>query len=109
MIIMGMLGLILPFRGKGKEVVAVCLFFDSSLIAAACSVCEGRLVVKELHSYEKEVERETGKTAAMKDKGAHDPYDLKQQAKLEEKEGPEVEDAKKTVAEVEKQFPTEDA
>lgn len=31
------------------------------------------------------------------------------QAKLEEKEGPEVEDAKKTVAEVEKQFPTEDA
>lgn len=31
-------------RGKGKEVVAVCLFFDSSLIAAACSVCEGRLV-----------------------------------------------------------------
>lgn len=31
------------------------------------------------------------------------------QAKLEEKEGPEVEDAKKTVADVEMQFPTEDA
>ncbi|KAH0932448.1 hypothetical protein HID58_009565, partial [Brassica napus] len=76
-------------------------------------------------------------TAAMKDKGA-DPYDLKQQenvlgesrmmipdchkrleaaladlkstlAESEVKEGPEVEDAKKTVEEVEKQFPTEDA
>ncbi|CAG7880355.1 hypothetical protein BRARA_C01555 [Brassica rapa] len=73
----------------------------------------------------------------MKDKGA-DPYDLKQQenvlgesrmmipdchkrleaaladlkstlAESEVKEGPEVEDAKKTVEEVEKQFPTEDA
>ncbi|KAH0932454.1 hypothetical protein HID58_009571, partial [Brassica napus] len=72
-------------------------------------------------------------TAAMKDKGA-DPYDLKQQenvlgesrmmipdchkrleaaladlkstlAESEVKEGPEVEDAKKTVEEVEKQFP----
>jgi len=34
------------------------------------------------------------------------------QAELEEtdeKEGPEIEDAKKTVADVEKQFPTEDA
>lgn len=35
-------------------------------------------IVKELHSYEKEVEREAAKTADMKDKGA-DPYDLKQQ------------------------------
>ncbi|KAI6706319.1 hypothetical protein NL676_009281 [Syzygium grande] len=35
-------------------------------------------VVKELHSYEKEVEREAAKTAEMKEKGA-DPYDLKQQ------------------------------
>ncbi|CAH8385743.1 unnamed protein product [Eruca vesicaria subsp. sativa] len=94
-------------------------------------------IVKELRSYEKEVEREAAKTAAMKDNGA-DPYDLKQQenvlgesrmmipdchkrlesaladlkstlAELEEKEGPEVEDAKKTVADVETQFPTEDA
>lgn len=35
-------------------------------------------IVKELHSYEKEVERESAKTADMKEKGA-DPYDLKQQ------------------------------
>lgn len=35
-------------------------------------------VLKELHSYEKEVEREAAKTADMKEKGA-DPYDLKQQ------------------------------
>ncbi|KAL5724085.1 hypothetical protein ACHQM5_007485 [Ranunculus cassubicifolius] len=35
-------------------------------------------VIKELHSYEKEVEREAAKTADMKEKGA-DPYDLKQQ------------------------------
>lgn len=35
-------------------------------------------LVKEFHSYEKEVEREAAKTADMKDKGA-DPYDLKQQ------------------------------
>ncbi|KAI7724735.1 hypothetical protein M8C21_004612 [Ambrosia artemisiifolia] len=35
-------------------------------------------IVKELHSYEKEVESEAAKTADMKDKGA-DPYDLKQQ------------------------------
>ncbi|KAL6981357.1 hypothetical protein U1Q18_022985, partial [Sarracenia purpurea var. burkii] len=35
-------------------------------------------IVKELHSYEKEVEREVAKTADMKEKGA-DPYDLKQQ------------------------------
>ncbi|EOA28107.1 hypothetical protein CARUB_v10024291mg [Capsella rubella] len=96
-------------------------------------------IVKELHSYEKEVEREAAKTADMKDKGA-DPYDLKQQenvlgesrmmipdcnkrleaaladlkstlAELEEmveKEGQEIEDAKKTVVDVEKQFHTED-
>ncbi|GAB2212593.1 hypothetical protein Drorol1_Dr00020569 [Drosera rotundifolia] len=35
-------------------------------------------IVKELQSYEKEVEREAAKTAGMKEKGA-DPYDLKQQ------------------------------
>ena len=35
-------------------------------------------IVKELHSYEKEVEREAAKTASMKDAGA-DPYDIKQQ------------------------------
>lgn len=35
-------------------------------------------IVKELQSYEKEVEREAAKVADMKDKGA-DPYDLKQQ------------------------------
>lgn len=35
-------------------------------------------LVKELHSYEKEVEREAAKTADMKEKGA-DPHDLKQQ------------------------------
>ncbi|KAE9459950.1 hypothetical protein C3L33_08137, partial [Rhododendron williamsianum] len=35
-------------------------------------------IVKELNSYEKEVEREAAKTTDMKDKGA-DPYDLKQQ------------------------------
>ncbi|KAF9624870.1 hypothetical protein IFM89_015424 [Coptis chinensis] len=36
-------------------------------------------ITKELHSYEREVEREAAKTADMKEKGA-DPYDLKQQA-----------------------------
>ncbi|CAL0307368.1 unnamed protein product [Lupinus luteus] len=35
-------------------------------------------IVKELHSYEMEVEREAAKTLDMKNKGA-DPYDLKQQ------------------------------
>ncbi|KAL8516334.1 hypothetical protein ACS0TY_014845 [Phlomoides rotata] len=35
-------------------------------------------IVKELHSYEKEVEREAAKTADMKSNGA-DLYDLKQQ------------------------------
>lgn len=37
-------------------------------------------IVKELRSYEKEVEKEAAKTADMKEKGA-DPYDLKQQVK----------------------------
>lgn len=145
----------------------ILLFFDSSSLYAASSLSNSseatffshhrlnpmatirnlkiktstcKRIVKELHSYEKEVEREAAKTADMKDKGA-DPYDLKQQenvlgesrmmipdchkrlesaladlkstlAELEEtdeKEGPEIEDAKKTVADVEKQFPTEDA
>ena len=35
-------------------------------------------ILRELHSYEKEIEREAAKTAAMKERGA-DPYDLKQQ------------------------------
>nr|GFA31184.1 tubulin-folding cofactor A [Tanacetum cinerariifolium]GFA55200.1 tubulin-folding cofactor A [Tanacetum cinerariifolium] len=35
-------------------------------------------IVKELHCYEEEVDREAAKTADMKEKGA-DPYDLKQQ------------------------------
>ncbi|KAG6422467.1 hypothetical protein SASPL_119039 [Salvia splendens] len=37
-------------------------------------------IAKELHSYEKEVEKESAKTADMKAKGA-DPYDLKQQVR----------------------------
>ncbi|PON92006.1 Tubulin binding cofactor A [Trema orientale] len=94
-------------------------------------------IVKELHSYEKEVETEAAKTAKMKENGA-DPYDLRQQenvlaesrmmipdcrkrlessladlkatlAELEElnqKEGQEIEDARTTISEVEKLFPT---
>lgn len=38
-------------------------------------------ILKELHSYEKEVEKEVAKTADMKEKGA-DPYDLKQQVTI---------------------------
>ncbi|KAL5834800.1 hypothetical protein ACOSQ4_014297 [Xanthoceras sorbifolium] len=87
-------------------------------------------LVKELDSYEKEVEREAAKTVDMKDKGA-DPYDLKQQenvlaesrmmipdcrkrleaamadlkgtlVELEEvnQEGPEIEDARSTITEL---------
>ncbi|KAL3739104.1 hypothetical protein ACJRO7_020495 [Eucalyptus globulus] len=97
-------------------------------------------VVKELHSYEKEVEREAAKTAEMKEKGA-DPYDLKQQenvlgesrmmipdcrkrleasladlkatlAELEEsnqKEGVEIEEARSTIADVERLFQSTEA
>ncbi|KAK4275371.1 hypothetical protein QN277_018464 [Acacia crassicarpa] len=97
-------------------------------------------IVKELHSYEKEVEREAAKTADMKEKGA-DFYDLKQQenvlaesrmmipdcrnrleaaladlkgtvAELEEsneKEGPEIDEARSTIADVEKLFETTEA
>ncbi|KAK3430222.1 hypothetical protein EUGRSUZ_E01748 [Eucalyptus grandis] len=97
-------------------------------------------VVKELHSYEKEVEREAAKTAEMKEKGA-DPYDLKQQenvlgesrmmipdcrkrleasladlkatlAELEEsnqKEGAEIEEARSTIADVERLFQSTEA
>ncbi|CAO2839162.1 unnamed protein product [Amaranthus hypochondriacus] len=96
-------------------------------------------LVKELHSYEKEVEREAAKTADMKEKGA-DPYDLKQQENvlaesrmmipdcrkrlesaladlkgmLEELEesnekGPELDEAQTTIADVEKLFQGEDA
>ncbi|XP_044481553.1 tubulin-folding cofactor A [Mangifera indica] len=95
-------------------------------------------IVKELHSYEKEVEREAAKTADMKEKGA-DPYDLKQQenvlaesrmmipdchkrleaaladlkatlAELEEvnQEGAEMDDARSTIADVER-FLTKEA
>ncbi|GFY92040.1 tubulin folding cofactor A [Actinidia rufa] len=92
-------------------------------------------IVKELKSYEKEVEREAAKTADMKEKGA-DPYDLKQQENVlaesrmmipdcrkrleaaladlkgtlvelessNQKEGPEIDDAGSTIAEVEQLF-----
>ncbi|CAL5190682.1 unnamed protein product [Lathyrus oleraceus] len=93
-------------------------------------------LVKELDSYEKEVLRESAKTADMKDKGA-DPYDIKQQENVlaesrmmvpdsrkrleaaledlkgtlaelleerEEKEGPEIDDARNTIAEIENVF-----
>ncbi|KHN36779.1 Tubulin-specific chaperone A [Glycine soja] len=65
-------------------------------------------IVKELHSYEKEVEREAAKTADMTEKGA-DPHDLKQQAELEEsdeKASLEIDEAKNTIVEVEKVFET---
>ncbi|XP_042493857.1 tubulin-folding cofactor A-like [Macadamia integrifolia] len=96
-------------------------------------------IVKELHSYEKEVEREAARTANMKEKGA-DPYDLKQQenvlaesrmmipdcqkrletsltdlkgtlAELEEtnQQGPEMDEARSTIAEVEALFQKKDA
>ncbi|KNA22829.1 hypothetical protein SOVF_030380 [Spinacia oleracea] len=97
-------------------------------------------LVKELHSYEKEVEREAAKTADMKEKNA-DPYDLKQQENVlaesrmmipdcrkrlesaladlkgtlvelevsSEKEGPEIDEARSTIADVEKSFQSEDA
>ncbi|KAF6134261.1 hypothetical protein GIB67_010060 [Kingdonia uniflora] len=93
--------------------------------------------IKELRSYEIEVEREAAKTADMKDKGA-DPYDLKQQenvlaesrmmipdcrkrlegaladlkealADLEESNlgtGPEVDEARSIISEVETFFQT---
>ncbi|XWS42795.1 hypothetical protein CRYUN_Cryun16bG0045100 [Craigia yunnanensis] len=94
--------------------------------------------VKELHSYEKEVESEVAKIADMKEKGAN-PYDLKQLenvlaesrvmiarkrledsladlkgtlAELEEaneKDGPEFEDGRCTITEVEKLFQTTEA
>ncbi|CAN6279614.1 unnamed protein product [Urochloa humidicola] len=93
------------------------------------SMC--KRIVKELRSYEKEVEKEAAKTADMKEKGA-DPYDLKQQenvlaesrmmvpdchkrletaladlkatlAELKEanEQGPEIGEAESTIAEVE--------
>ncbi|CAK9136764.1 unnamed protein product [Ilex paraguariensis] len=94
-------------------------------------------IVKELHSYEKEVEREATKTADMKEKGA-DPYDLKQQenvlaesrmmipdcrkrleasladlkgtlaelGEMDQKEGPEIEEARTSITEVEQLFQT---
>ncbi|XP_026388169.1 tubulin-folding cofactor A-like isoform X2 [Papaver somniferum] len=68
-------------------------------------------VLKELYSYEKEVEREASKTADMKEKGA-DPYDLKQQAQLEksnQQDGPELDEARKIIDEVEILFKTSEA
>ncbi|KAL9265929.1 Tubulin-folding cofactor A-like protein [Drosera capensis] len=68
-------------------------------------------IVKELQSYEKEVEREAAKTVGMKEKGA-DPYDLKQQAELEESNenpSPEFDDARSTIAYVENLLQTQDA
>ncbi|KAL2489418.1 Tubulin-folding cofactor A [Forsythia ovata] len=99
------------------------------------STCER--IVKELHSYQKAVEREASKTANTKAKGA-DPYDHRQQenvlaefrmmipdyrkrlegalsdlkgtlVELEEsdqKEGPENEDARSIITEVEQLFQT---
>ncbi|KAH7687500.1 tubulin-specific chaperone A protein [Dioscorea alata] len=95
-------------------------------------------IVKELHSYEKEVDREAAKTADMKDKGA-DLYDLKQQenvlaesrmmipdcrkrlessladlkgtlAELKEsnEQGVEIEEAENTIADVETLFQAEE-
>ncbi|XP_039123045.1 tubulin-folding cofactor A [Dioscorea cayenensis subsp. rotundata] len=95
-------------------------------------------IVKELHSYEKEVEREAAKTADMKEKGA-DLYDLKQQenvlaesrmmipdcrkrlessladlkatlAELKEsnEQGVEIEEAENTIADVETLFQAEE-
>ncbi|CAN0902211.1 Tubulin-folding cofactor A [Linum grandiflorum] len=95
-------------------------------------------IAKELHSYEKEVEREAAKTSDMKEKGA-DPYDLKQQENVlaesrmmipdchkrleaaladlkstlaelleessqDQKEGPEIDDARAVVNEVEQLY-----
>ncbi|KAF3781378.1 Tubulin-folding cofactor [Nymphaea thermarum] len=91
-------------------------------------------LLKELHSYEKEVEREAAKTANMKESGA-DPYDLKQQEnvlaesrmmipdchkrleasladlqgileefKEESKGGPEIDEAEKVVVEIKTLF-----
>lgn len=51
---------------------------SSSLRNAKIKTNSCKRIVKELSSYEKEVEIEVAKTAEMKDKGA-DPYDLKQQ------------------------------
>ncbi|PIA31043.1 hypothetical protein AQUCO_05300105v1 [Aquilegia coerulea] len=96
-------------------------------------------VIKELRSYEKEVEREAAKTADMKEKGA-DPYDLKQQenvlaesrmmipdcrkrleasladiketlAELEsnQEKGAEIDEAQTVIAEVETVFQTSEA
>ncbi|KAL5701184.1 hypothetical protein ACHQM5_026548 [Ranunculus cassubicifolius] len=96
-------------------------------------------VIKELDSYEKEVEREAAKTADMKEKGA-DPYDLKQQenvlaesrmmipdcrkrleasladiketlSELEknQQDGVEIEEARSIIAQVETLFPTSQA
>ncbi|GLT58972.1 hypothetical protein SLA2020_344880 [Shorea laevis] len=124
---------------------AVVLLSDPKVIMATIrnlkiKTATCKRIVKELQSYEKEVEREAAKTADMKEKGA-DPYDLKQQenvlaesrmmipdcrkrleasladlkgtlAELEEaneKEGPEFEDARASISEVEKLFQTTEA
>ncbi|KAK8628099.1 hypothetical protein V6N13_063811 [Hibiscus sabdariffa] len=120
----------LNFKGLGMATVR-----NLKIKTSSC-----KRIVKELHSYEKEVEREAAKTADMKERGA-DAYDLKQQenvlaesrmmipdcrkrleasladlkgtlAELEEgneKEGPEFEDARSTIIEVEKLFQTTEA
>ncbi|XP_022843547.1 tubulin-folding cofactor A [Olea europaea var. sylvestris] len=99
-----------------------------------------RRIVKELHSYEKEVEREAAKTADMKAKSA-DPYDLKQQEnvlaesrmmipdchkrleaaladlkatlveleELNQKDGPEIEEARTIIPEIEQLFQSTEA
>ncbi|ERM95695.1 tubulin-folding cofactor A [Amborella trichopoda] len=96
-------------------------------------------ILKELHSYEKEVEKEAAKTSDMKERGA-DPYDLKQQEnvlaesrmmipdcrkrleaalsdlhailaemKESDQQGVEVKEAESTVAEVEALIQTNEA
>uniref|UniRef100_A0A0D9VH89 Tubulin-specific chaperone A n=1 Tax=Leersia perrieri TaxID=77586 RepID=A0A0D9VH89_9ORYZ len=59
-------------------------------------------LVRELRSYEEEVEKEAAKTTGMKEEGA-DPYDLKQQAELKvsNEHGVEIEEAESTIREVE--------
>ncbi|RDY02555.1 Tubulin-folding cofactor A, partial [Mucuna pruriens] len=129
-------------RSPSQESIGVnlyCFSMDSMATVRSLKIKTStcKRIVKELHSYEKEVEREATKTADMKEKGA-DPYDLKQQenvlaesrmmipdcrkrleaaladlkgilAELEEsdeKAGPEIDEARSTIVEVEKEFET---
>ncbi|KAM0913315.1 hypothetical protein ACQ4PT_012237 [Festuca glaucescens] len=63
-----------PPRGlAGKATLRMATLRSLKIKASTC-----RRAVRELRSYEEEVEKEAAKTAAMKERGA-DPYDLKQQ------------------------------